>query len=67
LLLKPEGKKVTSTSKPPTETQKIHIVQPKEGLYAISKKYGISVETLKTMNNLQTDSLSIGQQLIIEK
>ncbi|MFZ4059214.1 MAG: glucosaminidase domain-containing protein [Ferruginibacter sp.] len=67
LLLKPEGKKVTTTANTPAVAQKIHIVQAKEGLYAISKKYGISVETLKTMNNLQTDSLSIGQQLIIEK
>ncbi len=46
---------------------KTHIVAPKEGLYGISKKYNITVQQLKDWNNLQTDSLSIGQQLIISK
>jgi LysM repeat protein len=44
---------------------KMHTVQAKEGLYAIAKKYNISVQQLKEWNKLQTDSLSVGQQLII--
>jgi len=48
-------------------SSKTHTVQPKEGLYSISKKYNISVQQLKEWNNLQSDSLSIGQQLIISK
>ena len=44
-----------------------HEVQPKEGLYAISKKYSISVQQLKEWNNLSSDTLSIGQHLIIAK
>jgi LysM repeat protein len=44
-----------------------HEVQPKEGLYSISKKYGVSIEQLKEWNNLQNDNLQIGQQLIISK
>ncbi|MDQ6845597.1 MAG: LysM peptidoglycan-binding domain-containing protein [Bacteroidota bacterium] len=42
-------------------------MQPKEGLYTISKKYGVSVEQLKEWNSLQSDHLQIGQQLIISK
>ena len=50
-----------------SEAPKTHVVAPKEGLYAISKKYNISVQQLKEWNNLQSDSISIGQQLIISK
>jgi LysM repeat protein len=42
-------------------------VQPKESLYAISKKYDVTVEELKEWNNLKDDNLRIGQQLIISK
>ncbi|MEO7522971.1 MAG: glucosaminidase domain-containing protein, partial [Ferruginibacter sp.] len=45
----------------------IHEVQPKEGLYTISKKYGVSVDQLKSLNNLPDDKLKVGQQLIISK
>lgn len=50
-----------------TEQPKIYEVQPKDGLYSISKKYGVSVQQLKEWNNLTTDSLSIGQKLIVAK
>jgi LysM repeat protein len=46
---------------------KWHEVQPKEGLYAISRKYNVSVQDLRTWNNLTTDDLKIGQKLIIAK
>ena len=63
----------TSNLQPQTTNYKsptfniIHEVQPKEGLYSISKKYGVSIEQIKKWNNLQTDNLQIGQQLIISK
>lgn len=50
-----------------TVTPKTHIVAAKEGLYAISKKYNVTVQQLKEWNNLQSDSISIGQELIISK
>jgi len=52
----------TSTLKPNT-----HEVLPKESLYGISKKYGVTVQELKKWNNLTSDNLHIGQQLIISK
>ena len=41
-------------------------VQQGETLYAISKKFNISVEDLKRKNNLTDNTLSIGQRLIIK-
>jgi LysM repeat protein len=44
-----------------------HEVQGKEGLYAISRKYQVSVNDIRSWNNLETDQLQIGQKLIIYK
>ncbi len=44
-----------------------HEVLPKEGLYAISKKYNVSINELRTLNNLKSDNLRVGQRLIISK
>jgi LysM repeat protein len=46
---------------------KTHEVQPKESLYAISKKYDVTVAQLKEWNNLKDESLKAGQLLIISK
>ena len=46
---------------------KTYSVQPKEGLYAISKKYGVTIAQLKEWNNLPDDNLKVGQQLIVSK
>ena len=48
-------------------TAKTHTVQPKEGLYAIAKKYKVSIQQLKEWNKLQADILSIGQELIVSQ
>ena len=50
-----------------TDNYKSHEVQQGEGLYAISKKYGVSVNNLKDWNNLKSDQLHIGEVLIISK
>jgi LysM repeat protein len=42
-----------------------YIVMPGDTLYSIANKYNISVNELKTYNNLNTDLLSIGQVLKI--
>ena len=45
-----------------------HTVAPGETLYAISKKYGVSIESiLSDNNNLDPSKLSIGQKLNIRK
>ena len=52
---------------PETQAKKFHEVLPREGLYAISKKYNVSVKDIKAWNNLADDQLRVGQQLIIIK
>ncbi|MDP6921549.1 MAG: glucosaminidase domain-containing protein [Lutibacter sp.] len=44
-----------------------HVVAKGETLYAISRKYGLTVAALKRMNDLDSDILSIGQRLRIKK
>jgi flagellum-specific peptidoglycan hydrolase FlgJ len=44
-----------------------HVVQLKETLYAISKKYNVPVEKLKEWNKLASYDLKTGQELIIYK
>lgn len=45
----------------------IHVVQPKETLYSISKKYEVSITDLQQWNSLTTAGLKEGMELIINK
>ncbi|CAN5263929.1 hypothetical protein BH11BAC6_BH11BAC6_14610 [soil metagenome] len=44
-----------------------HIVLPKETMYAISKKYGITIDQLKQWNNIQDNGLVIGQEIAVSE
>lgn len=44
----------------------LHNVVPGETLFSISKKYGVSVESVMKDNGLKGNDLSVGQSLIIE-
>ncbi|MCS5491684.1 LysM peptidoglycan-binding domain-containing protein [Algoriphagus limi] len=45
-----------------------HVVSPGDTLYAISKKYGVSVEQIKTWNRIGNQNIiSVGQKLTIFK
>ena len=45
---------------------KLHKVEPGETLFAISKKYNVSVSDIMSWNKLQGNDLSVGQSLILE-
>ena len=62
----PEELVETSTTKIITETIS-HEVQPQEGKYGISKKYGITILELEAQNPEIVDGLKIGQVLTITK
>lgn len=44
-----------------------HKVKSGESLYSISKKYRVSINKLKSQNNLKSNKLNIGQRLIIKQ
>jgi LysM repeat protein len=45
----------------------IHIVAAKETLFSISKLYNVTVDEIKSWNNLSDNNLSTGQKLTIKK
>ncbi len=69
LSLKPGA--LTAANRPAPQasaaTGKTHRVQPREGLFAIARQYGVTVQQLREWNSLESDQLSIGQQLIVSK
>jgi LysM repeat protein len=46
--------------------QKVHFVRKGDTLYSISKTYGVTVDRLKQLNQLNDDNISIGQDLVID-
>ena len=42
-----------------------YIVEPGDTLWRISKKFNVSVDKIKMINNLRDDSISVGQKLLI--
>ncbi len=62
----PKAKPPTAPKPAASVEKKYHTVQKGETLYGISKKYGISVEELRKLNNLSKDpSLHTGQKLLV--
>jgi len=51
----------------PSANAVTHIVQNKETLYSISKKYGVDMEQIQKWNKLDSLNLKKGQELIIYK
>ena len=48
-----------------TSGKKIHVVSSGETLYSITNKYNISQSDLKEWNHLESNTISVGQELII--
>ncbi|HEY3345455.1 MAG TPA: LysM peptidoglycan-binding domain-containing protein, partial [Anaerolineaceae bacterium] len=53
------------TSTPDANGTVVHIVQYGQALISIASAYGITLKDLKALNNLQADSITAGQKLII--
>jgi LysM repeat protein len=49
------------------EKTAVHIVKKGESLYTISKKYNVSIDSIKDANSINNDELQVGQRLKILK
>jgi hypothetical protein len=45
----------------------IYTVKPGDNLWSIGKRYYVPVDTLKSLNELTSDELQVGQKLLIVK
>lgn len=60
------GEKVQSKEPDLNSTEPVyHEVKEKETLYSISRKYNVQVDTLRKLNSLMDNSISVGQKLRI--
>jgi Mannosyl-glycoprotein endo-beta-N-acetylglucosaminidase/LysM domain len=59
---KPTGSTTTTPDTRPTGVQ-YHTVEKGETLYSISKRYGMTVDGLKKLNDLKDNNIKLGQQL----
>ncbi len=57
------GQTLTIPKEKPMTGENTYTVKSGDSLWSIAKKYNTTVDTLKTMNNLITDTLRIGQTL----
>lgn len=55
----------TSTSVPLNGNEILHVVQPGETSYRLSKQYSISIDSLLMLNQLESPNLSLGDTLIV--
>lgn len=60
-------KETTTISGEERELFLVHIVTQGETLYFLSKKYNVSVDEIKKVNNLSDNSIDIGQEILISQ
>lgn len=55
------------TSANPTvgDTQRVHVVQPGETLFAIALRYDTTVEAIRSLNRIEGDRIEIGQRIVV--
>jgi membrane-bound lytic murein transglycosylase D len=60
---KPEIVKISYKSS--SNKENIYIVQKGDTLFSIARKFGVSVDVLKNLNNLEDENIKVGQELLI--
>jgi hypothetical protein len=48
-------------------TTKTYIIQPGDTLYNISKRFGIAVDSLKSINNIAGNTVKVGQKIVVTR
>lgn len=62
---KPVAKASSSRAADEKPSAKIHLVQPGDTLYNISRRFKVSVAELRRLNNLASDEVKLGQKLLL--
>ena len=47
------------------ETPKVHMVQPGDTLFNLSRRFRVSVQVLRELNHLTSDEVKLGQKLLV--
>jgi len=55
-----------ASAEPKKYENKVHVVQKGDTLYSISRRYFISVDEIKRINNMNSNSLAIGQEVTVK-
>lgn len=58
---------IPQIEEPETPDENIYTVKSGDTLYSIANKYGMTVSELKALNNLISNTLSIGQKLVVSE
>jgi hypothetical protein len=61
------GKAIKDSLVQATPVDKTYTIKQGDTLYAISKRFGLTVDELKTLNNMADNTIKIGQKLVIAK
>ncbi len=56
---------IKETEIPPSTNTTTYIVQKGDSLWSIANKFNTTVENLRNLNRLTSDTLQIGQELIV--
>jgi membrane-bound lytic murein transglycosylase D len=56
---------VKTSYKPSSNKENVYIVQKGDTLFSIARKFGVSVDILRNLNNLESDNIKFGQELLI--
>ena len=66
IVVKEQTTPARSSSPQPSASNKVHVVQPGDSLWEISRQYeGLTIERIKELNNLKSNKIKPGQKLII--
>ncbi|WP_077177610.1 C40 family peptidase [Carboxydothermus islandicus] len=61
------GKSTATAVSRSTSGNSVYIVKAGDTLWDLAKKFNMSVDELKRINNLKSDNLSLGQKLVVKK